>query len=263
MAYLFDHQWKAERERLAAMEAAMDPFTIEHCQHIGVGEGWRCLEVGAGGGSIAEWLCKKVGPSGKVVATDLETKFLAAIEQPNLEVRKHDISHDELERDAFDLAHARKVHEHMTDPWPAFQRMADAVKPGGWLFIEDTDLATLRHVNTRRPELFAKGYAAFLGALGKAGFNPTLGINLGVHLRKLGFEQVQMVGTCREGNGNDGKGGKIYKLTFERLRPKMVESGALTAAEADEFLAEICSADFAAVTAIHFGAWGRKPASTC
>ena len=42
MAYLFTHDDKAERERLAAIEAGLDPFTIEHLERIGVREGWRC-----------------------------------------------------------------------------------------------------------------------------------------------------------------------------------------------------------------------------
>ena len=52
MAYLFTHEDKAERERLAAIEAGLDPFTIDFLQTIGVAEGWTCLEVGAGAGSV-------------------------------------------------------------------------------------------------------------------------------------------------------------------------------------------------------------------
>ena len=39
---------------------------------------------------------------GAVVATDLQIKFLQAIDAPNLEVRKHDIAQDGLEENAFD-----------------------------------------------------------------------------------------------------------------------------------------------------------------
>src|SRR5262249_59261251 len=116
MPYLFDHVVKTERERLAAIEAAANPLTIECLEKIGVCEGWRCLEVGAGAGSIAEWLCHRVGPNGRVVATDLQTKFLETIDAHNLEIRQHDITTDELEADAFDLVSARKVLEHLADP---------------------------------------------------------------------------------------------------------------------------------------------------
>src|SRR5947209_16298942 len=111
MPYLFDEATKAERERLAAIESGLDPFSIECLRNIGVAAGWRCLEIGAGGGSMSEWLCRQVGSGGKVVATDLQTKFLQAIEAPNLEVRRHDITVDEIEQEAFDVVFARKVLE--------------------------------------------------------------------------------------------------------------------------------------------------------
>ena len=103
MAYLFSHEDQRERERLAAIEAVGDPFTIECLESIGVGDGWNCLEIGAGGGSMTEWLCNRVGPEGRVVATDLQTKFLEAIDAANLEVRRHDISEEDLGGETFDV----------------------------------------------------------------------------------------------------------------------------------------------------------------
>src|SRR5437762_2556781 len=165
MPYLFTHEDKAERERLAAIEAAANPFTIECLEKIGVGEGWRCLEVGAGAGSIAEWLCRRVGPNGKVVATDLQTKFLETMEAPNLEIRRHDITTDELEAGAFDLVSARKVLEHLADPTAALRRMAAALRPGGWILVEDSDLASFLRVSFPQRERFERAYMKFLEAL--------------------------------------------------------------------------------------------------
>ena len=79
MAYRFDHAWREERARLARIEQALDPWTIRSIEATEPRPGWRCLEVGGGGGSIAEWLTGRVGPTGHVVATDLETKSLDAI----------------------------------------------------------------------------------------------------------------------------------------------------------------------------------------
>jgi hypothetical protein len=45
-----------EGERLRHLQVGGDPFTFRHLEQTGVGEGWRCLEVGAGGGSVARWL---------------------------------------------------------------------------------------------------------------------------------------------------------------------------------------------------------------
>src|SRR5215813_9061683 len=96
--YAYDHAWTLERVRLAGLEGALDPGTREHLTRLGVGPGSRCLEVGAGGGSVALWLAVRVVPGGVVVATDLETDFLEtqAKTYSSLEVLRHDIMSDEL-----------------------------------------------------------------------------------------------------------------------------------------------------------------------
>jgi adenylate cyclase len=207
--YLFDHGGNRERERLATMERGGDPGTIQCLESLGIAEGWSCLEVGAGLGSIAEWLCRRVGPSGRVVATDLETKYLEAIEAPNLEVRQHDITADELEESTFDLVHARKVLEHMRNPDPALERMAAALRPGGWLVVEDGDLASLTpHVSGIDDAWFRRGYSKFIEAMSTAGFNPTLGIHLGDKLRALGLAEVGLRGSGWEPGAPLGGGGR-------------------------------------------------------
>jgi 2-polyprenyl-3-methyl-5-hydroxy-6-metoxy-1,4-benzoquinol methylase len=57
-----------EHERLAIQARFLDPVTIRHLETIGVAEGWRCLDVGAGAGSIAQWLATRVGSSGHVAS---------------------------------------------------------------------------------------------------------------------------------------------------------------------------------------------------
>jgi SAM-dependent methyltransferase len=260
MAYLFSHEDNAERERLAAIEAGLDPFTIECLEKIGVAAGWRCLEVGSGGGSIAAWLCRRVGPNGKVVATDLQTKFLEAVDAPNLEARKHDITKDELEPDAFDLVSARKVLEHLPDPSAALWRMAAALRPGGWLLVEDTDLASFMRVSFTHRERFERYYGKFLEALSAAGFQPKLGLHLGDELRAVGLRDVSLKGILLEGTGgSDHSGNKVYRMTIERMRERMVKAGLLTNEEIDQFLADFQSPALHAITAIHCAAWGRKP----
>ena len=81
-----------ERERLRLMGAVRDPHTIRHLEQIRVGHGWSCIDVGAGGGSIARWLGARVGPTGRVVATDLDTTALDRAVPSNVEVVRHNIS---------------------------------------------------------------------------------------------------------------------------------------------------------------------------
>ena len=137
--YRFDNSWAQARGRLAASEMRNDPGTVRHLQALGVSEGWRCLEVGGGGGSITEWLCRRVGSAGHVVATDINPRFLQALDFPNLEVRRHNLVEDELEVAAFDLVHTRAVLVHVGERDKALDRLVAALKPGGWLVAEEPD----------------------------------------------------------------------------------------------------------------------------
>ena len=286
MAYIFTHDDRKERERLAAIEAMLDPFTTECLERIGVADGWNCLEIGAGGGSITEWLCRRVGADGGVVATDLQTKFLEAIDASNLEVCQHDLAIETLEPESFDLVTARKVLEHLHEPSAALRRMAGAVRRGGWLLVEDTDMATYRRFSCPEPERVERGYLSFVEAMSVSGFQPTFAKGLADELRGLGLEDIRFVCPIPVGfgfpdelqalglepseqehlprrpewNGADDSIGKVYRMTFERLRDHVTTSGLMTSKEVDQFLADIQSPDFCAATGFHCAAWGRKPA---
>src|SRR5690242_3776589 len=137
--YSFDNAWQQARDRLQAAEELLDPGTIHHFDRLGVCEGWRCLEVGAGAGSIARWLSHRVGGRGSVDATDLDIRLLEQTRESNLKVARHDITRDPLPEAAYDLVHARLVVEHLTEKEEALRRMAAALRPGGWLLIESID----------------------------------------------------------------------------------------------------------------------------
>ena len=83
-------------ERLAGIEATWDPGTRALLESLGVGPGRRCLEAGAGGGSIAAWMAERVAPGGSVLATDIDTQHLDPLSGGELEVRQHDLTRDEL-----------------------------------------------------------------------------------------------------------------------------------------------------------------------
>jgi len=90
--YVLDNAGEQARARFDALSAVFDPGTIRHLETCGIGSGWHCLEVGGGGGSIAAWLSKRVGPTGRVLVTDIDPRHLQSLKFHNLEVRSHILS---------------------------------------------------------------------------------------------------------------------------------------------------------------------------
>jgi SAM-dependent methyltransferase len=255
--YQFGHEWEQERARLASLEQFEDPGTIRHLEMLGVGAGWRCLEVGAGGGSIAAWLCQRVGPSGHVLATDLETKFLAALDYSNLEVRRHDVAADELPDAAFDLIHERAVLLHVPDRERALARLVRALKPGGWLLCEDTDFTTF--VDGSPFEAVRRAGAEMVRFLASRGADPNYGRRLYGQLRSAGLCEVDAAGRAYLMRGGHPSS-TLARLTLERVRAPIVASGALDAAQFDEALALLADPQTAVMSHLTVAAWGRRPA---
>jgi tRNA A58 N-methylase Trm61 len=81
----------SEEERLQHLQQTLDPLTFRRIEHLGVKAGWRVLEMGAGEGSVAHWLAKRVGTQGTVVATDIDPRLMGREHELNMEVRRHDI----------------------------------------------------------------------------------------------------------------------------------------------------------------------------
>ena len=79
------------------MSAMLDPYTLFRIGQLGLAEGWHCLELGAGNGSMSQELCKRVGPAGHVVAIDLDTAFVSEISAANLEVRTQNVVEADFE----------------------------------------------------------------------------------------------------------------------------------------------------------------------
>ena len=184
--YLFDQGWQAEKRRLDALSALYDPGTQSRLEQVGIAAGWRCLEVGAGSGTVAMWMAARVGASGHVVATDLDPRFLA--EAPAIEVRKHDVVADPFESSAYDLVHARAVLQHVGDRDRVVRKLVDALKPGGWLVLEDI----VEPHPICEPALPAWGrfLRGITEGLARTGADPSYGIRLHGAFERAGLEHV-------------------------------------------------------------------------
>ncbi len=139
--YLLDNAETAAGVRLEALAAVFDPATFRHLSDLGTGPGWRCWEVGAGGPSVPRWLGERVAPGGRVLATDLDVTWTAAAAGSLVEVRRHAVVAEPPPEDGFDLIHARLLLVHLPEREQVLSSLVAALRPGGWLLVEDADPA--------------------------------------------------------------------------------------------------------------------------
>jgi SAM-dependent methyltransferase len=257
--YTYDHAWTMERVRLAGLEVALDPGTREHLTRLSVGPGTRCLEVGAGGGSVAFWLAERVAPGGMVVATDLETDFLESRAQgyAGLAVLRHDITAEELPS-GFDVVHARWLVEWLPDKRLALRRMMSALRPGGVLLIEEPDFVTIyesgdslavRHVFV----------AAMRHLESTCPIDCEYGRRAMGDLAAVGLNDVQAEGRCPIVRGGTPLAADFLRLTIEKLREPVLAGGAVNAEEFAEAVAALQDPNTTVVAPMTVAAWGRRP----
>jgi SAM-dependent methyltransferase len=254
VSYLFADD---QRARLKAAEDLLDAGTIQILQRVGVDAGWRCLEVGAGGGSIARWLAERVTPTGRVVATDINTRDLDVGEHAELEVGQHDIVNDALEESTFDLIHARLVLEHIPQRDKVFLKLVTALRPGGWLVVEDTDYVSGVPISERGARDHEHTQSVRLQAFAAAGVDHTLGRQLPARLRALGLEEVANEGRVWVMEGGS-PGARWFRLSLDHLRTRLVGDGKLTDEEVDRMLDFFEDPHWSAFSPIIMSAWGRR-----
>lgn len=259
--YAFDNAWQQARQRLSGIEGWLDPGTTRILSERGVGPGWDCLEVGGGGGSIAAWLSDQVGPDGSVLATDIDTRFLDTLDRPNLRSLRHDIAREPLPTSAFDLVHTRLVIAHLPEPDTILAKLAAALRPGGWLVIEEMDFESLAidpGCGIELAHLFATAMTAHHRVMQGRGFDPFYGRRVFGALRAQGLAGLGSEGRLSALVGGSA-GATAWRLTFEQLGDQIVATGALD----HDDLAAVCHLlDDPAVGFLSqatVAGWGQRP----
>jgi SAM-dependent methyltransferase len=257
--YTVQNDWTHARQRLAFLEAIHDPHSVRYLEGRGVGADWQCLEVAAGGGSLADWLCERVGLSGHVLATDIDTRFLERLDHSNLEVRRHDVLREPLPVAAFDLVHTRALLMHLAERDVALRNMVQALKPGGWLLVEDSDdVSMVLDPRFRPSQPFAKGRSALRQFFSAAGFDSNYGRRLVGDMCAAGLVEVGGEGhveLLRPGTPQH----QFALLTFGQVRARLAQTGVLSEEDADAFVAAFNAPDFVGMSPITLAVWGRKP----
>src|SRR5215813_752557 len=244
-----------ERERLACLEAALDPLSTRTLSALGVGEGWRCLEIGGGGGSFVRWLA---GRGAHVVAADIDTTYLETLDLPNVVVRRCDVVTEDLEPGAFDLVHCRLVLMHLPDPALVLRKMAAALRPGGWLCAEEWSVedpaCDPAHPSAedavRLLRKMSQGYAS-------TGINNKFGRDLPWLVQRLGLTDVsgEAIRTFATGAHPFRR---VGNLGVELLRNRLVGSIFESEQEVDALLALNADDSLLTGSPTLVTMWGRK-----
>jgi SAM-dependent methyltransferase len=253
---------EAEDERLDLLEQIFDPLSRRR-RGI-VQPGWRCLEVGAGRGSMAVWLSKQVGENGHVVATDINPTYLKRLDVPNLEVWQHNILEDSLDDlGSFDLVCSRLMLFWLAGKQEtAIKRMVECLRPGGWLVDEDGDWGTIAPVDPSHPFSARYDGAHRDGEWWSArGYDPTFGRKLPMLFERCGLENIRHEVTAEVVRGGS-PWARWWQQTLEAIREWELADHNLTEAREEEYKALIApwnDQSFWFLTALVHGCWGQRP----
>jgi SAM-dependent methyltransferase len=257
--YLLDNRAAAAGERFDALSEIFDPSTFRHLESLGIGNGWRCWEVGAGGVSVVRWMAGQVGADGRVLATDLDVSWAQQAEGSMIEVLRHDVARDPPPAESFDLVHARLVLVHVVDRDVALRSMVNALRPGGWLVVEDADpaLQPLSALDPTGPEdeLANTLRSGFRALMAERGVDLAYGRKLPRLLREAGLVDVAAdayfpvaLPVCA----------RLETATITMIGDDLIAHGVATSEDVDRHLATVATGRLDLAQPPMISAWGRR-----
>ncbi len=133
------HQWWDKTSEFAPLHA-INPLRLDWINSLATLDGKRVLDVGCGGGILADSMARK---GANVLGIDLATKSLKVAQLHALEVQTPNIAYREISAEdlaleqpaSFDVITCMEMLEHVPDPQSIVTACATLVKPGGWVFF--------------------------------------------------------------------------------------------------------------------------------
>jgi len=163
---------------------------------------------------------------------------------------------DPLPTGQFDLVHTRWVLAWLPTPQQVLARLVAALRPVGWLLVEEGDLVTLYHSAT--PESFLKVARAFGAALATlSGLDIFYGRRVYGDMWAQGLAEVGAEGRVCMLHGG-GANSRWLRLSIERVRARMVDAKTVSNTEIEETLALLDDPAFAALSPLTMAVWGRR-----
>ena len=262
--YLLSNDAPEAMDRFTAFTTLFDPATFRHLDGLGLAPGWRCWEVGAGGTSVVDFLAERVGPTGYVLATDINVSWAAAAGAgagaPNVEILQHDVATAPPPGGPFDLVHARLVLVHVPERDQALATMAATLRPGGVMLVEDADpalqpLSCLEEIGPPQ-ELANRIRRGFRQLLAERGVDLAYGRTLPRRLRTAGLVQVAADAAFPV---SDPACNALETATINLIRDQLLDHGIATEDEIAEHLANVAAGRLDLAQPPMISCWGRRP----
>jgi SAM-dependent methyltransferase len=253
--YVLTKDWFGEQERLRLLETTVDPFSHAAMWAAGVQPGWRCLDVGAGSGSIARWLAQQTGDPGLVVATDIDPQWLGPAESEGVRVLKHDVLVDTFPPASFDLIHIRTVLEHLAQREHLLDRLADWLAPDGVLVV--VDCASFPVFSSHNP-IYLAAMRAWVDVLALTGTDYDWTRTLPVPIQRHGYRDVDAACITPVMRGGSAMA-RFWSLTLDTLRTRIVDAGLLSSLALDEAQHLLADPQFFDIGPGFVAAWGKRP----
>jgi SAM-dependent methyltransferase len=204
-------------------------------------------------------MAERCAPGGSVLCTDIDPRHIAG-GPANLRVERHDITRDPLPAAHFDLVHARLVLMHIPARDEVLTRLVTALKPGGWLVIEDFDvMAVPPDVGIDPAEAHFAATDAMRRYMTAGGADPRYGRRLFGRFQARGLEAVSADGRVMMFAGHNA-GVELMRVNFEQIGAKLVAGGLISAAQLAADLDRIARGEFVWPSPVMWTVIGRKPA---
>jgi len=265
-AYLLGHRC-AEQDRLERQASELAPESEALFDRLGVGAGWRVVEIGCGPRGCLELLSRRVGAAGRVVGVELSPEQAGrarsfAIEQgwTNVEVRAGDARRTGLDAGGFDLATERLVLVNVPEPAAIVAEMVRLVRPGGWIALHEADSSTQRcdppHAAFDRLLELLDAYAR------RNGIDRAIAMRAPRLLRDAGAIDVRVQPLVHAYEAGHPRRRLLLEFV-ENARARLVESEIARADELDALTAALArhldDPATLVTSSLFVQAWGRKP----
>ena len=218
---------KEGKSRLNILSETLYPYTRPLLEAQGVSPGHSFLDLGCGGGNVAQLAARLVGDTGTVTAVDFDETIITLAQQDAAASGLMNISfeaqsvHDIHYANRFDFAYARFLLSHLRDPFSALQRMIHSVKPGGKIIVEDVRFSG--HFCYPQCEAFDQYVQYYTIAAHNNGHNAEIGPTLFSLFLQAGLQQVGFDVVLP--SFNTGAGKWMAFITLDKIKNTLIHQG--------------------------------------